>query len=96
VCVKGRTRFSAEELLKVIKTIEKELGRKKRKRFGPREIDIDILFYGKKVLKRKGLIVPHPRIKNRIFVLKPLVEISPDLRHPVSGVTMRGLLMYFT
>lgn len=92
VCLKAKTSLSPEELLKLVKEIEKILGRKKRRRFGPREIDIDILFYGKKILKQKNLTIPHSRIENRLFVLKPLAEISPNLRHPVSGLTMRKLL----
>lgn len=92
LCLKAKTSLSPDELLKFVKEIENKLGRKKRRRFGPREIDIDILFYGKKIIKRRDLIIPHPRLKNRVFVLQPLVEISPNLRHPVSGLTMRELL----
>jgi len=91
-CLKAKTSLSAEELLKFLTEIEKKLGRKKRRRFGPREIDIDILFYGKKVVKQKGLIIPHPLLDKRIFVLEPLLEISPNLRHPIFGATMRELL----
>ena len=90
--LKGKTDLSPEALLRFLKEIEKKLGRKKRRRWGPREIDLDILFYGKEKIKRKGLIIPHPRIEKRLFVLKPLAEISPNFRHPVSGLTMRKLL----
>ncbi len=92
ICLKAKTSLSPEQLLKFLKDTEKKVGRKKRKRWGPREIDIDILFYGKKVIKRRCLTIPHRRLQDRIFVLKPLVEISPNLRHPVSGVTMNKLL----
>jgi len=92
LCLKAKTGLSPDELLKFVKEIEKKLGRKKRRRFHQREIDIDILFYGKKIIKRRDLIIPHPRLKNRVFVLQPLVEISPNLRHPISGLTMRELL----
>jgi len=92
LCLRAKTGLSPDELLKFVKEIEKKLGRKKRRRFGPREIDIDILFYGKKIIKRRDLIIPHPRLKNRLFVLQPLVEISPNLRHPISGLTMTKLL----
>lgn len=95
ICLKARTGLSPEELFKFLKEIEKKLGRKERKQWGPREIDIDILFYGKRVIRRKGLIIPHPRLGKRVFVLKPLVEISPHLRHPVSGVTMSELLKHY-
>jgi 2-amino-4-hydroxy-6-hydroxymethyldihydropteridine diphosphokinase len=91
-CLKGRTSLSAEALLKFLKEIEKKLGRKKSRRWRPREIDLDILFYGKEKIKRRGLIIPHPRMEKRWFVLKPLAEISPNFRHPVSGLSMRKLL----
>lgn len=94
ICLKAKTALLPQELLKFIKEIEEKLGRKKRRRWGPREIDIDILFYGKEIIKQRGLIIPHPRIETRFFVLKPLVEISPNLRHPVTGITMRELLRH--
>jgi len=62
-------------LLTAIKRIEKDLGRKKSVRWAPREIDLDILLYGNKIVKRKGLSIPHPRMFEREFVLKPLREI---------------------
>ncbi|MFA5357140.1 MAG: 2-amino-4-hydroxy-6-hydroxymethyldihydropteridine diphosphokinase [Candidatus Omnitrophota bacterium] len=62
-------------LLKRLKKIEKDMGRKKGPRWGPREIDLDILFYGDKRIKRKGLTIPHPRIFEREFVLRPLKEV---------------------
>lgn len=90
-CLKGRTDLSAVALLRLLKEIEKKLGRRKTRRWGPRQIDIDILFYGKEKIKRRGLIIPHPRIEERLFVLEPLAEISPKFRHPVSGLTMHKL-----
>jgi 2-amino-4-hydroxy-6-hydroxymethyldihydropteridine diphosphokinase len=92
VCLKARTTLFPGDLLKFLKKIEKELGRKKGRRFGPREIDIDILFYGNKCVSKKNLVIPHPRLERRLFVLKPLFEISPNLRHPVSGIAIRDLL----
>lgn len=73
--LKIKTVLSAAVLLKELKDIEKELGRKRTVRYGPRTIDLDILFYGDKIIKRKDLVVPHPRMFERDFVLRPLSEI---------------------
>ncbi len=73
--VKIKTAISPLQLLKYLKRIEKELGRVKTVRFGPRPIDLDILFYGDKIIKRKKLVIPHPRIFERAFVIKPLLEV---------------------
>lgn len=69
------TSLSPETLLYRLKKIEKEMGRKKNIRWGPRAIDLDILFYADKRIDRKGLIIPHPRVFKREFVLKPLREV---------------------
>ena len=73
--LKIRTKLPPLILLKKLKTIEKELGRKKTVRNGPRTIDLDILFYGDKIINKKNLVIPHPRIFEREFVIKPLSEI---------------------
>lgn len=73
--IKVETSFGPRAILKIIKKIEKDLGRKKRMRWGPREVDLDILLYGNKVIKTKGLVIPHPRMFEREFVLRPLREI---------------------
>lgn len=73
--LKIKTNLLPLSLLKNLKKIEKELGRKKSARFGPRLIDLDILFYGDRVLNYKNLIIPHPRIFERKFVVKPLLEV---------------------
>lgn len=73
--VKIKTSLSPRLLLRTIKRIEKDLGRKKRARNAPREIDLDILLYADKIIKIKGLVIPHPRMFEREFVLKPLREI---------------------
>jgi len=73
--LKIKTNRSPLMLLKSLKIIEKELGRKKTVRYGPRVIDLDILFYGNKIINRKELRVPHPKIFEREFVIKPLLEI---------------------
>ncbi|NPA52557.1 MAG: 2-amino-4-hydroxy-6-hydroxymethyldihydropteridine diphosphokinase [Aquificae bacterium] len=78
----GYTDLSPFELLNFIKKIEKNLGRKKRYRWGPREIDIDIIFYGNLILDTKVLKIPHPLLQDRDFVLKPLLELEPNFVHP--------------
>jgi 2-amino-4-hydroxy-6-hydroxymethyldihydropteridine diphosphokinase len=77
--LKISTGISAIRLLEKLKAIEKELGRKKIVRFGPRTIDLDILLFNDKKINRKDLIVPHPRIKERPFVLLPLKQIAPRI-----------------
>jgi len=73
--IKIKTSLTPQLFLKIIKKIEKDLGRRKTVRFGPREIDLDILLYGNKIIKRRDLTIPHPRMFEREFVLKPLREI---------------------
>lgn len=75
VCLKIRTALPAALLLKRLQAIERELGRKKTVKNGPRTIDLDILFYGDRIIHTRGLIVPHPRVFEREFVLRPLLEL---------------------
>jgi 2-amino-4-hydroxy-6-hydroxymethyldihydropteridine diphosphokinase len=83
------TDLDPHRLLSRIQAIETQLGRKARRRWGPREIDIDILLYDDLVLAEPGLRIPHPRLLDRLFVLIPLSEIAPDLVHPVTGLSVR-------
>jgi len=90
--VRIQTRLAPLELLTLIQGIEFKLGRIRDKPNAPRSLDIDILFYGDQVIKNRQLVVPHPRIEERAFVLVPLVEIAPKLIHPVSGKTAEKML----
>jgi 2-amino-4-hydroxy-6-hydroxymethyldihydropteridine diphosphokinase len=81
---KVRCRLSPAKLLKYLKGLEKRLGRVKGNiKWGPRKIDIDILFYGQRKVFTEELTIPHPEIANRLFVLVPLAQIAPRFKHPV-------------
>ena len=80
------------QLFAHIQNVEREMGRRRLTPKGPRNIDIDILFYGRSVIDTADLQVPHPRIAQRRFVLEPFSEIASEFRHPVSGKTAREML----
>ena len=82
--IKARTCLSPPMLLKRIKEIEQELGRQPNFRYGPRLIDLDILFYDDLEYKSEKLTIPHPEIATRSFVLVPMMEIAPNYIHPVN------------
>jgi 2-amino-4-hydroxy-6-hydroxymethyldihydropteridine diphosphokinase len=86
------TSLSPAELLERLLEIEQRMGRARSFRNAPRVIDLDILLYGDVVLDVAGLKLPHPRMTGRAFVLKPLVELDPLLRHPVSGLRFNDIL----
>ncbi|HBM90922.1 MAG TPA: 2-amino-4-hydroxy-6-hydroxymethyldihydropteridine diphosphokinase [Rhodospirillaceae bacterium] len=88
----GKTKFDPRGLLYSVKNVELEIGRKPTFRYGPRVIDIDIIFYGDEVMKTPELTLPHDSIAERSFVLRPLTEIASDWVHPVLGKSARDLL----
>ena len=91
-CVRVSTILSPHALLTAVLGIEQEAGRERKIHWGPRTLDIDILLYDDLVYADERLILPHPEMEKRRFVLEPLVEIAPWLRHPVSGRMLRDLL----
>ena len=90
VC-RGATRLTPADLLRAVKRTEDELGRTKTVRYGPRNVDLDILFYNDAVVDSPSLTIPHIRIPERDFVLAPLLDLEPDLRHPRLDLTVRQL-----
>ncbi|KHD85043.1 2-amino-4-hydroxy-6-hydroxymethyldihydropteridine diphosphokinase [Heyndrickxia ginsengihumi] len=90
--VQIRTTFSAIELLDVCLAIERELGRERKIRWGPRTIDLDILLYNHENIETEKLILPHPRMHERAFVLVPLIELDKKLIHPIKKAPFTQIL----
>jgi 2-amino-4-hydroxy-6-hydroxymethyldihydropteridine diphosphokinase len=91
--VKIKTTLNPFDLLDKLRDIEKEVGRKTSTvRFGPRVLDLDIIFYDDQVIQTHTLEIPHPRMHKRRFVLKPICDIEPSMMHPLLGKDMRSLL----
>ena len=91
-CIKLRTLLTPRELLDRLHHIEQEAGRERILRWGPRTLDLDILFYDDLILGEADLCIPHVDLPNREFVLRPLCEIAPYLHHPATGKTVREML----
>ncbi|RPJ28000.1 MAG: 2-amino-4-hydroxy-6-hydroxymethyldihydropteridine diphosphokinase [Chloroflexi bacterium] len=90
--IRAKTYLEPEPLLKHLKRLELALGRKESFPNGPRSIDMDILFYDDLVLNTPSLVIPHPRLHERAFVLLPLMDLDPELVHPVTRKSVREML----
>jgi 2-amino-4-hydroxy-6-hydroxymethyldihydropteridine diphosphokinase len=88
------TKLSAQQTMQTILSIEKKMGRIRTIKNAPRIIDIDILFFNKEIIEAAQLSVPHPQIQNRRFVLVPLNQLSPNLKHPALKKTVNQLLIH--
>src|SRR5512143_1931507 len=92
MALKVETALTPRALLKNLKEIEARLGREASFRYGPRKIDLDILFYGDLILNDEALVIPHPRLHERAFVLVPLADVAADFIHPVLHQTVKDML----
>lgn len=92
MCINTETDLSPDEMIKMVKTIEERLGKIKKVKWGPRNIDIDIIAIGDLILETPELSVPHPHMHERAFVLIPLREIAPQFRHPITGRTLEEMI----
>src|SRR3954467_4388646 len=89
--VELETELMPRQFISAILDVERSMGRKRTRKKGPRSIDIDVVLFGKSIVEMKGLTVPHPAMHLRRFVLEPMVEIAPEVRHPVFKRSMREL-----
>lgn len=90
--VEVETNLSCRDVLERLLSIENQIGRVREFKWGPRIIDLDIIFYNNEIFDEEDLKVPHPDMQNRDFVLKPLNDLCPDYVHPILGKTIRELL----
>lgn len=86
------TPLSPEALMKRLLAIELQLGRERKEPNAPRTIDLDLLSWDRRVMERRGLTLPHPRLQERFFVLEPLADLEPGWQHPVLNKTVKQLL----
>jgi 2-amino-4-hydroxy-6-hydroxymethyldihydropteridine diphosphokinase len=93
IAIEVETKLKPKKILEKIHEIEKLLDREETYKWGPREIDIDILFYGEEMISEVDLTIPHPFIHERKFTLIPLAEIAPELYHPIMGANIMDLLL---
>jgi 2-amino-4-hydroxy-6-hydroxymethyldihydropteridine diphosphokinase len=94
--IQCRTGLPPQSLLRLLRTIERKLGRTRTKKWGPRTIDLDIIFFGKRCICTRNLIIPHPHFAERKFVLWPLREIAPRLRPPGYSLMVQFLAKHLT
>lgn len=87
------TSLSAQELITAVLLVEERMGRQRAEKFGPRVIDIDIMFFNEEVINEPHLTIPHPQMQNRRFALVPLNELAPKMVHPVLNKTLEELLL---
>jgi 2-amino-4-hydroxy-6-hydroxymethyldihydropteridine diphosphokinase len=87
------TQVKPQELMNALLQIEAKMGRQRTEKYDPRTIDLDILYFNDEIIDEPGLMIPHPRLQLRRFVLEPLYEIAPNLLHPVFGKTTYQLLL---
>ncbi|MBI5098467.1 MAG: 2-amino-4-hydroxy-6-hydroxymethyldihydropteridine diphosphokinase [Nitrospirae bacterium] len=95
MAVEIKTGLTPDELLRLLKNIEVDVGRLPTSHWGPRIIDLDILLYDDVIMKTPDLEIPHPGISEREFVLKPLAEIAPDKMHPIFKKSIKDLLLQY-
>ena len=95
MAIQIETSLEPSELLTVLKDIEKEIGREKSSKWGPRTIDLDILLFDDIILNEDNLTIPHPLMHERDFVLRPLCEIAPDIHHPLLKLSICELMQQF-
>ena len=91
MAVELETALMPKQFIAAVLDNERSMGRKRTKKKGPRAIDIDVVLFGKSIIEMQGLMVPHPAMHQRRFVLEPMAEIAPEVRHPVYKKTMREL-----
>jgi len=92
VAAEIRTRLDPHGFLAELQGIENSMGRVRGEKWGPRVIDLDILLYGQEIIEDDDLIIPHPELHRRRFMLEPLFELAPYAIHPVFGISVRGLM----
>ena len=92
--MKIKTLLPVDELLQILQKVEEHAGRKRIEHWGPRTLDLDILFYDEEIIANENLIVPHPDMQNRDFVLKPLMQIAPYKMHPIYRQTITDMYNY--